>query len=201
MLPLTEDAWAQSAEWLVIWYLKNEFEIIGGTLRGSESNYENKWKDETIKIRNFKMINGEVFALFLMRELITLILVWDKRMTILFGKSEGTAWAGPSEPPIAWIDPQWTTFRHWIWNMSENFWYLFENNGEFGDHCYGNPDLTIQDTGWVQGVIWFYSLEESDCSFGTKSDEEWSSNDNVEKIFPASAEENNQRGQNSFKRK
>jgi len=55
--------------------LKNEFEIIGGTLRGSESNYENKWKDETIKIRNFKMINGEVFALFLMRELITLILV------------------------------------------------------------------------------------------------------------------------------
>ena len=95
MLPLTEDAWAQSAEWLVIWYLKNEFEIIGGTLRRSESNYENKWKEETIKIRNFKMINGEVFALFLMRELITLILVWDKRMTILFGKSEeqhGLGW-------------------------------------------------------------------------------------------------------------
>jgi len=33
--------------------------------------------------------------------------------------------------------------------MSENFWYLFENNGEFGDHCYGNPDLTTKDTGWA----------------------------------------------------
>ena len=27
--------------------------------------------------------------------------------------------------------------------MSENFWYLFENIGEFGDHCYGNPDLIL----------------------------------------------------------
>jgi len=38
-------------------------------------------------------------------------------------------------------------------------------------------------------------------SFGTKSDGKWSSNDNVEKIFPALAEENNPRGENSFKKK
>ena len=53
----------------------------------------------------------------------------------------------------------------------------------------------------LQEVIWFYSLEESDCMFWNKIWWKWSSNDNVEKIFPASAEENNQRGQNSFKRK
>ena len=162
MLPLTEDAWAQSAEWLVIWYLKNEFEIIGGTLRGSESNYENKWKDETIKIRNFKMINGEVFALFLMRELRQ---TDDNFIWKIWRNSMG--WAEWATHCLDWP----AVYNFQTLNM-EHVWKLL---------------VSIREYWRIWRSLLWKPGPDSDCSFGTKSDEKWSSNDNVEKIFPASA--------------
>lgn len=92
-----------------------------------------------------------------------------------------------SHPLLSW--PQCTTFGHWTWNMNMNL---------------EDPDLKTCDTGWVtrtRSQMIYSWTEFYFVSFGTKSFEKWSSNDNVEKIFPAQSLRNLSKRKNSFKRK